>query len=187
MKKLAFLLLVLLPIGCAHKNPETSVATDDVLSTETQKTPRVLGKTRAIFHVIEPLGVELLVQEVGQAEVQKLLMDKTLSQIDLRPGHYQLKGFILNGKRFEIMNSSQQFIFHLKANTYSYVGSYIFQCPKVNKQHMDQLKKMNFFNRYPFKSSNKLCELVVGSDFENVNRVWLSLGSSKRKSLSLGF
>lgn len=187
MKKLALLLLILLPIGCAHQKTEKSPKADDVVSTESPKTPKELVKTRAIFHIIEPLGVELLVQEVGKDQVERLLMDKTLSQLRLKEGHYQVKGFVMKGKRYELLNTSQQFIFHLKANNYSYVGSYIFQCPKVNQQNMDQLKKMNFFNRYPFKSEDKLCEMVVGSDFENVNRVWLSLGTSKRKSLSLGF
>jgi hypothetical protein len=84
------------------------------------------------------------------------------------------------------MNTSKQFIFQIKKDKNTYVGSYIFQCPKVTRIHVDELKQMGFFNRYPFTSKTGLCELVVGSDFERVNRVWGQL-SQDQNSLELGF
>jgi hypothetical protein len=49
------------------------------------------------------------------------------------------------------------------------------------------MKKMNFFNRYPFNSKKGLCEVVIGSDFSNVNRVWVELDKTKHHPLDLGF
>ena len=147
------------------------------------------GKTRAVFHVIEPLGVQLLIVDLDKKVEETVLMDKTLSTLELSPGFWQVSGFILDGKRYKKMNTTKQFIFEVKKNKYTYVGSYIFQCPKVNQNHIREMKKMNFFNRYPYTSATaqRLCELVVGSDYENVNRVWLAVDESQQNPLSLGF
>lgn len=189
MKNKAILLLTLLILGsCAHKKTEHGTPmTSQSPSVESDKKSRELGDTRAVFHVVGPLGVELVLTNLENRKEEKVMMDKTLSQLDLKPGHWQVSGFILEGKLYKLMNTSKQFIFQLKKKKITYVGSYIFQCPKVNHHHTAEMKKMNFFNRYPFSSNQRLCEMVVGSDFENVNRVWLELGSGKHRSLSLGF
>lgn len=146
-------------------------------------------RTRAVFHVIEPLGVQLLITNMDKKVEETILMDKTLSSLELSPGFWQVSGFILDGKRYKRMNTTKQFIFEVKKNKYTYVGSYIFQCPKVNQNYLREMKKMNFFNRYPYTSATaqRLCELIVGSDYENVNRVWLTVDESQQNPLSLGF
>jgi hypothetical protein len=187
MKKLVLLTTLLVLSGCAHQKFDKPAPQATASLTKTDKKSKELGKTRAIFHIIEPVGVELILFHVDDQREEKVLVDKTLSQIGMTPGHWQVKGFVLQGRRFEFMNDGQKFIFTLKPGKFSYVGSYLIQCPKVGPQHGKQLKKMSFFNRYPFRSNSKLCELVVGSDFENVNRVWTQLNSAKKKRLTLGF
>lgn len=189
MKHIVIIFVILLGLGsCAHKKSEsTSQMGSSASSVENEKKSREQGETRAIFHVVAPLGVELIITSLETRKEEKVLMDKTLSQLSLKPGHWQVSGFVLNGKVFKIMTSAKQFIFQLKPKKITYVGSYIFQCPKVNHQYTKDMKKMKFFNRYPFSSRQQLCELVVGSDFDNVNRVWLDLGSDKDRSLTLGF
>lgn len=184
MKNTVFFTLTLLIIsGCAHKQiiPQKSSPLVE------EKKPRAMGKTRAIFHVIEPLGISLVLLNMEKSEEEIVLMDKTLSQLSLKPGHWQVSGFIMNNKRYQVMNTSKQFVFDLKKDKVSYVGSYIIQCPVVNNIHLPQMKKMSFFNRYPFSSDQRLCELVVGSDFDNVNRVWMELDPSQHSKLVLGF
>lgn len=173
-------------ISCAHKK-SASTPTHTVSSPEIQSKPKEIGKTRAIFHVIGPLGIELILLNIKSQTEEIVLMDKTLSQLELEPGHWQVAGFILDGIRFNIMNTSKHFIFKLKKDQSTYVGSYIFQCPKVNETHLADMKKMNFFNRYPFSSDKRLCELVVGSDFDKVKKVWKNIDKSKLRPLSLGF
>lgn len=189
MKYKAILLLTFLILGsCAHKKSEPAPqTTSQSPSVEVEKKSRELGETRAVFHVVGPLGVELVLTNLENRKEEKVVMDKTLSQLSLKPGHWQVSGFILNGKLYKIMNTSKHFIFQLKKKKITYVGSYIFQCPKVNHHHTSEMKKMSFFNRYPFSSNKSLCEMVVGSDYDNVNRVWLAIGSGKHRSLSLGF
>jgi hypothetical protein len=180
-----FALTLLILASCALKKADHSAPTAQA-PVETKKSTPV-SKTGAIFHVIEPLGVKLILTKVESKKEEIVLMDKTLSQLTLKPGFWKVSGFILNETRYKIMNTSKQFIFRIKKNKMTYVGSYIFQCPKVNQIHVEEMKKMSFFNRYPYSSKKSLCELVVGSDFDNVNRVWLELDKSQHLPLSLGF
>jgi hypothetical protein len=145
------------------------------------------GKTRAIFHIVDPLGVHLVLVNVESRAEEIVLMDKNLSLLYLRPGSWQVAGFVLNGKRYKTMNTSKQFIFDLQKDKVTYVGTYIFQCPKVNGNYLKQMKKMNFFNRYPFSNETGLCEVVVGSDFKNVKRVWKKVDAQNKRPLELGF
>ena len=80
----------------------------------------------------------------------------------------------------------KKFVFHLKKDKLSYVGSYIVDCTFKREVYLSELKKMSFFNNYHFSSSNSLCELVVGSDYKRVNKVWKTLRTDN-KSLQLGF
>jgi hypothetical protein len=184
---LALILLVL--VSCSHTKTDGNAPSGPVSvpSAEHEKKIKVFGKTGAIFHVIAPLGVKLVLLNVEAQREEIVLMDKTLSQLHLTPGFWQVSGFVLKGRYYKIMNSSKQFIFHLKKNEITYVGSYIFQCPKVNHTYISDMKKMSFFNRYPFSSEERLCEVVVGSDFDNVNRVWVEMDKEKHRPLSLGF
>lgn len=185
----AFALLFLIINGCALRKVErgSQPAPSKHASSSADKKGTVKeSQTRAVFHVIEPLGVKLVLINMDKNIEEIVLMDKTLSSLKLSPGFWQVTGFILKGKRYKKMNTTKQFIFQVKKNKHTYVGSYIFQCPKVNQSHLREMKKMNFFNRYPYSSSQKLCELVVGSDFANVNRVWMNVEKAKHP-LSLGF
>ncbi|MBA2405383.1 MAG: hypothetical protein H0V66_11475 [Bdellovibrionales bacterium] len=188
MKNTAFLASILfILVSCAQIKTDSKAPVESAPAVEAENKAKSLGKTRAIFHVIEPLGIQLVLLNSEKQLEETVLMDKTLSQLRLVPGFWQVTGFILNGKRYQMMNSNKLFIFHIKKDQIAYVGSYIFQCPKVNKTYLKQMKKMSFFNRYPFSSDKRLCEMVVGSDFENVNRVWVDLDKEKHRPLSLGF
>lgn len=182
----AFTLLIL--ASCASFKPEAKKSPVDKPTTQTESTKPVdEGKTRAIFHIVDPLGVKLVLVNIESKLEQIVLMDKSLSQLYLKPGFWQVAGFILNGKHYKTMNTSKQFIFDLQKDKVTYVGTYIFQCPKVNGNYLKQMKKMNFFNRYPFSHETGLCEVVVGSDFKNVKRVWKEVDAQNKRPLELGF
>lgn len=183
---LAITLLIL--VSCAQiTQAPPAVTSEKEARISTEKKAVEEGKTRAIFHIVEPLGIQLLLMNVEEKNEEIVLMDKTLSQLYLKPGFWQVTGFVLNGKTYRTMNTSKQFIFQLKKDKIIYVGTYIFQCPKVNQTYLSDMKKMSFFNRYPFSNSSGLCEMVVGSDFKNVKRVWTNLDKSDHRPLELGF
>lgn len=187
MKNISLLLLITLIFsGCALRGPVGPVSDSKDAEITSGKSGKTTVKTKAIFHVIAPLGIELLLYNLDHKLEERLIVDKTLSEIGLQEGHWLVSGFVLNGKRYKVLNSSQRFIFRLKSKEATYAGSYIFQCPKVGQEHVSELKKMNFFNRYPFSSDQRLCEMVVGSAYKNVNRAWLHMSKDK-KPLDLGF
>jgi hypothetical protein len=188
MKNIVLLgLTIFVIVSCSHREKAPDSQVRPVSSTENKKILKTPGKTRAVFHIIEPLNVEIALFNIETKREETVLVDKTLSQLELGPGHWQVRGFILAGTRYNITNSAKQFIFKLKKDKMTYVGSYIFQCPKVNQTYLKDMKKMSFFNRYPFSSKNSLCEVVVGSDFKKVNKVWVALDKEKHQALSLGF
>jgi hypothetical protein len=177
----AFLSLIL--AGCSQLKTDSSTPAVAEAAYETKPS----SKTNAVFHILHPLGIQLILTNVDEHLEKKVLIEKTLSQLDLAPGFWQVSGFIMGGQRYKITNTSMQFIFHIQKGKSTYAGSYIFQCPKVNQAHLKEMKKMIFFNRYPFNSKKGLCEVVIGSDFSNVKRVWMELDKSKHHPLDLGF
>ena len=183
-----FALTLLILTSCAQfkQAPQTNTSNKNTRQSDEKKALAV-GKTRAVFHIVEPLGIQLVLVNVEEHTEEIVLMDKNLSQLYLKPGFWQITGFVLNGKKYKTMNTSKQFIFHLKKDKVTYAGTYIFQCPKVNQTHLNEMKKMNFFNRYPFANKAGLCELVVGSDFKNVKRIWTKVDKVEQRLIELGF
>jgi hypothetical protein len=181
---ITFLFVMLIVASCSHKKADRPSSTTSTVNTE--KKFKEFGDTRAVFHIISPLGVELALFHIESKKEVKVHVDKTLSQVELPEGHWEVRGFVLKGKSYKMMKTSKQFVLNVKKNKKSYVGSYIFQCPKVDQSHIKELKKLSFFNRYPYSSNTGLCELVVGSDYEKVNKVWLGL-KKDQTPLTLGF
>jgi hypothetical protein len=185
MKLKALLTLLLLGlVGCALKKSQTPPPS--LKSDKSEETQKEAGKNSAIFHIIVDLGVELELLHLEENKSENILVDKTISRLQMKPGHWQVNSFKISGTTYKLMNTSKKFIFRVKKSKNTYVGSYIFQCPKVDRSHFREMKKLNFFNRYPFSSNQGLCEMVVGSDFSTVNKVWLRL-SKDHRPLGLGF
>ena len=179
---LTFLIFAL--VGCALKKSETQPLV--IKSDKTEEKEKEAGKNSAIFHIIGELGIELELQNLEDKKSENILFDKTISRLQMKPGHWQVNSFKFNGITYRLMNTSKKFIFRVKKPGNTYVGTYIFQCPKVDRSHLNEMKKLNFFNRYPFSSTKGLCEMVVGSDHSRVNKVWLRL-SKDHRPLGLGF
>lgn len=185
MKKIVLLTLVfLISTACSHRKVEEATPT----SAEMPKIlrPSEKPKTSGVFHIIHPEGVEIEFWHLDKKKSFKYHFNGTLVQIALNPGHWQVKAFKMNGQRYEVMNTSKKFVFKIATNKSTYSGSYIFQCPKVSGDYLREMKKMTFFNRYPFSSKSGLCELVVGSAYDIVNKVWVE-SDKEHRALTLGF
>lgn len=182
-KNLLFLIIL---IGCSHQFSTPSKLENLNPNREIGPKPRIMGKTRAIFHLIAPKEVELLLLNQGTKKEESIIVDKTLSQIEMSHGDWEIVGLKLNHKIYRINKLKKKFVFHLKNDQLTYVGSYILDCAFNNKVYLSSLKKMSFYNIYHFSSDTNLCEMVVGSEYKRVNRVWKSL-KSDNKSLHLGF
>lgn len=174
-----FLLITLLLAGCATQKAQVKVP---------RSTPVVSKK------VIETHGVlwELLNTE-GKIKVFLLNLDNQKeAQIDLEngpqtyeisEGTWQIMAFVLKAKRYDTLLSSQNFVFKAVKGKTVYAGSLVFQCPRVGSKYNSLLKSHKYFNRYPFKNQKGLCELIVGNDFANIQKI---LSKSRKSSLILG-
>jgi hypothetical protein len=167
------------------KEPKTRAAAP-VSTPETA--PKKVRLSKAIWHLIEPLGLEIQVTSLDKKLIETITIDKTISQVEMDPGDWQITGFTLDGKKFEILEHSKNFGFKLKKNAPAYAGSIIVQCPTVGKTYVEELKKMSFFNRLSFKNGNNLCEMVVGDQYKTVKKVWENLSPDKKKTkITMGF
>jgi hypothetical protein len=189
------LILLLFLNGCAHfQRPKPAPrTTSPVVKKPTQRKvvpfkakPAGEKKTLAVFHLVSPQTVELSLESVEGDRSEKILVDKTLSQVEIEPGEWRVMAITSGDKTYQTLNPVQAFTFRIQAHDANYVGSYILQCPRVGSEHLGQMKQMSFFNRYVYGQEAGLCEMVVGNDFQKVQRAWLKI-NKKNHSLKLGF
>ncbi len=144
-------------------------------------------KTPVVWHLIDPLGLELKLFNIDDKKEETILVETALSRIELAPGHWQIIGFKYQGQNFNVLNTSERFIFRVKNKAVTYAGSIVVQCPKVGSLHHAELKEMSFFNRYHFGSEQNLCEMIVGNKFKAVKRALGALDKNSKLPLIRGF
>src|SRR5690606_11190674 len=94
-------------------------------------------------------------------------------------GHWELIGFHYQAKDFEALKGGKRFVLRVKKNSSTYGGSFIVGCPKVPAEQNYLLKDMNFFDRYSFRSSKGLCEVIVGNQLKKIQ---MNLNISKESN-----
>lgn len=181
IKNLIIYLVFTLFIGCSHGPQTSSPGTIEKQTT----LGRPMGSTRLLIHLVRPENLELILIRVGHKKEEKFAINTILSQLEMSPGQWQLQGLVIQGRVYRFENADQMPIFKIQKNKVSYIGTYLFQCPKVSDSHRRVLKEMSYFNRYKLNSSGNLCELVVGSDFDRIKKVWKKIGD-KQLPLALG-
>lgn len=195
MKKKVFSLLILLFLAsCATRNtpvgPKAGHSSKSESSENKVLTPKIdkVLKTPVVWHLIDPLGMELKLLNIDNKKEETFKVEGALSQIELPIGHWQIIGFKVNGGDFyNVLNTSERFIFNVKNNKRTYGGSLLVQCPKIGTQFHSELKEMSFFNRYYFGSSQNLCEMIVGNKFSSVKRALDNLDKKAKLPLVRGF
>lgn len=190
MKKIVFILIVLnLYSACSLiKRREVS---DPPLAkktiTKSKNSTKVSRQGRAVWHLIMPTKLELVVTSLDKKQRENIILDKTLGQVEIDLGDWKISGFIIDGKKFEILDTSKHFVFKIKPYVASYSGSLLVQCPRVSERHSAEMKKMSFFNRFSFKSGTNLCEMVVGDEYHSVKKVWSKVMGKDAPKLEMGF
>lgn len=140
----------------------------------------------AVWYLSYPETVEIHLQhEKGLREI--LTIETKLSDLTLIPGNWQVRALSVDGKMYEALVTGAKFNFQIKKNKSSYLGSYFIECPRLRKNNLQTVKKIEFFNRFPFTSSFGTCEMVVGNDLKRVRKAWSALTKLPQKDLSLGF
>ena len=184
------LLLVLLT-GCGHlttpkapENPAPRVHKPAPKNPEVTK-PEV--ETTAVWYSFSETQVALYLKNIDNGEARTMILQKGMSTLPLDEGHWELAGFEENGNSFTSMNTSKKFVFRVKPGANVYAGSLIIGCPKVSQADFKYLKAMRYFDRYPFSSTTKLCEMIIGNDFAFVRNQLRKTQKNKGLKLQMGF
>lgn len=183
MKFLTLLVPLLFVIfGCAAFNKTTApVVVPENVSKEKENRPQIQNQKGAIWELISHYSMTLRLQNVDDGTSLQVIIENGISERPIPAGHWELAGFEESGKSYFSMNTTRKFIFTMKKKSQVYAGSIILGCPKLQPHQYKLLKKMKFFNRYPFSSSDGLCELVIGNDYNGIKK------ELKLKKLIMGF
>jgi len=188
---LVFLLSTLLFIQCSSpqktekKSPSAPKKATGVVK-KTPPKPRKGQQGNAVWYLAYPEALEIHLQhEKGQKEI--LRIETKLSDLNLLPGNWQVRGLSVDGKFYEPLVTGAKFNFQIQKNRPAYLGSYFVECPRLRKTNLQTVKKMAFFNRFPFTSIHGTCEMVVGNDLVRVRRAWSALTKLPRNKLNLGY
>ena len=179
-KSFVFTLILLILVACATEKPKRN--------NSRAATPIILKKTQEIHGVLWDLlnieaKVKVTVLNLDNQKEMQLDLQYGVMTYELPPGTWQMMGFTLNGKKYETLLSSQNFVFKAIKDKTVYAGSLVFQCPRVGPKYNILLKNHKFFNRYPFKNQKGLCELIVGNDFATIQKIF---PKAQKSSLILG-
>lgn len=169
-----------------NKAPAQRKIKTPVRTAKTKKPSKGSAKGNAVWHLIYPDATELYLQhDNGTTELIKI--ETKLSDINLTPGTWLIVGIVSAGQEYEALDEGAKFEFTLKPKSSNYVGSYVIQCPKVENQNMAEIRKMEFFNRFQFTSSQGTCEMLVGNGLSKVRKAWGVLQKTNPKNLRLAF
>lgn len=144
-------------------------------------------QSRAVWHLISPQIMELVLRHQESGKNEFIRVETTLSDLELPPGLYRIESVIVGGEKYDALEGQELFQFEVSKKAPTYIGSYVIECPKVGPVHLDELRKMKFFNRLNFTGQPGACEMIVGNDLPNVRRAWSRLERVPGTKLQLGF
>jgi hypothetical protein len=194
MKTMKFLFLSIIYViftGCASQHREAVHVRTQPKSVQPKpqevKTQKPSPSKGAVWELLTGEQVTLQLKNVDNGKNLTVIIEKGISVRTVPGGHWELTGFEENGHSYTSMNISKKFVFRMKPRANVYAGSIVIGCPKIAPDDFILLKQMKFFNRYPFSSSEGLCEMVIGNDFAGVRSEYKKIQKNKQLNLILGF
>lgn len=173
--------------GCAsfhHKDQISGNTSGKSVSRE--KAPQGLEKG-ALWELLAPEKLVLHFRNLETDLSVSLILNKGINNHFLNTGHWELTGIDFHEISYRSMNVSKKFVLKIRSNVQTYAGSLLAVCPRASKKESKFLKKMKFFDRYPFSSSFGLCELVVGDNRDDLQKRLRKEKKFKGLNLQSGF
>lgn len=152
--------------------------------TEVEKT--VVLEYASVWDLLSEQKIILHLVNVDKGTLLKISLDGGIERKAVPPGHWELTGFELKGKKYLSSALSKKYVLNMKPRAEIYAGSLVADCPKVSRKDFQHLKKMKFFNRYSFNHQDQICEIVIGNDFDRVKSTLINSSKSKKLNLKLG-
>lgn len=142
----------------------------------------------AVWSLLSHDQITLYLKNVDNGKNLSVIIERGISKRSVPVGHWEMTGFEQKGNTYLSLSTSKKFVFSMKPKVDVYAGSIVLGCPGITAVHFKHLKKMKFFNRYPFSStSHHLCELVVGNDIDGVRSELKKSHKFKKLKLIEGF
>ncbi len=181
MKTLPLVLILLIFNACSTQREIIKLPEE----TSQVKTKEEVG---VVWSLLSHDQITLHLKNVDNGKNLSVIIDKGISKRSVHAGHWEMTGFEQGGNTYLSLSTSKKFVISIKPKVDVYAGSIILGCPAITAAHFKHLKKMKFFNRYPFSStSHHLCEFVVGNDIDGVRSELKKTYKSKKLKLIQGF
>ncbi len=181
MKTLPLVLILLIFNACSTQRENIKLPEE-----ASQVKSRV--EVGAVWSLLSHDQITLHLKNVDNGKNLSVIIERGISKRSVPVGHWELTGFEQEGNTYLSLSTSKKFVFSMKPKVDVYAGSIILGCPAITGAHFKHLKKMKFFNRYPFSStSHHLCELVVGNDIDSIRFELKKTHKSKKLKLLQGF
>lgn len=180
-------LLLVLVTSCSHLNFGGPTSKTEVKTPVGAKRVVAPVAPTAVWYLATHDKVTLYLKNLDNGMPMTVILERGLNQFPIPVGHWELSGFEEGGNSFTSMNTSKKFVFRARPRAHTYAGSIVIGCPKVGPGDFKYLKSMRFFNRYPFSSSSRLCEIIVGNDYKAVKLDYQKRPESRGLPLTLGF
>lgn len=199
MKAMRFLIIIALLgqlfVGCASyhgtgspsQKPVSSKPKKQKPTSATEVAPKKELNSGMVFELFNESPLTLQFTNVDDETYMTVVIEKGISQKSFPVGHWELTGFEENGNSFLSMNTTKKFILRSKENSLNYGGTILLGCPSIPKDSTSILKRMKFFDRYPFSGAKGLCEMVIGDNFAEVRSSLRKSQKSKQLKLNMGF
>jgi len=179
--KILPLILILLIFNACSTQRELIDHQEEILPAKTTE------EVGAVWSLLSHDRLTLHFKNVDNGKNLSVIIERGISKRSVPVGHWEMTGFEQKGNTYLSLSTSKKFVFNMKPKVDVYAGSIVIGCPSVTAANFKHLKKMKFFNRYPFSSSSHhLCELVVGNDIEGVRSELKKVHKSKKLKLIQG-
>lgn len=150
--------------------------------------PKTEVKQGVVWELLDRDQITLQFKNVDDpVNVFTLIIEKGITKNAFPHGHWELTGFEEGGRSFTSMNTTKKFVFRMKPKVNVYAGSLMIGCPTILPADFKLLKKMKFFNRYPFGGTSGLCEMVIGDNFAEVKTALRKSQKSSKLNIVIGF
>lgn len=178
---MAKLLLFFVLVGCSQLQPISSPT-----HTDTGPEAKLSSVPSSVWYLEHDVALNLIVQNMDSKEVKEIKLIPGLNQLPLKNGFWRLQKMKSNRGSYSSVTSDKKFIFTVKKGMHTYTGTLLWGCPKIPNSKLSVLKGMKFFNRFTFFQGQKLCELIVGNNFDQVQEAFQKRYKNKGLKLANG-
>jgi hypothetical protein len=186
MKLYAVVVILNMLLGCSHNERKTIPPEAEIKILPKEVTSDRFRSQGVALELFSPEQLTLHFKNIETLVQLSVIVPEGVSLQQFAPGHWELTAVESRGLSYNSINISRKFVLNVKPGFINYGGSFILGCPNLESGDLKLLKKMKFFNRYPFGASSGLCEVVIGNNFASVKKELMKMIKSQKLRIHMG-